>query len=135
MALEKKEGIMQPVSYQSVYYVEMENPEYPVDPIAIKPTFFEYRDGDHVEKRCEWNNTGRGSHLFIKEVQLDEPVENKEQPRHFKLIGTNGEVVHFTLMTNKIFQDRVAKHTYAQPVFKDDEELQQYYLTKKFNNL
>jgi len=126
---------MQPVSYNSVYYVEMDHAEYPLDPIAVRPTFFEYRDGDYVEKRCEWKDTGRGFNLYIKDVLLDEPVEANGQPKSFKLIGTQGEVVRFTLLTNKIFEEKVVQHTFAQPVFESDEELQRYYLTKKFSTL
>ena len=127
--------MQQPFSYNSVYYIEGDNFEFPLDPIAIRPTFFEYRNGDYIEKRCEWNNTGRGANLYIENIIFDEPLENKDQPRNFKILGTKGEVVRFNILTNDIFKERVVENTFGQPVFQNDEDLQQYYLTQKFNGI
>lgn len=68
------------ITYNSVYYVVTDNPEHFLDPIAIRPTFYEYRDGDYSERRCEWNDTSRGSHLFIKAVVPELTKKEESQP-------------------------------------------------------
>lgn len=116
--------------FNAVYYVESSDKEKAYNPLAIKPRFFSYDNGQIVEQRCEWQDTDRGTYFFYNKLEIIDPKKQKENvpPRQFKLIGNNSEEITFTYLTARLFEEKVADKTWKKPQLSQDEELQAYYL-------
>ena len=113
--------------FNAVYYVESTNQEKAYNPVAIKPSFFSYDTQDHVEKRCDWNDTDRGAYFFYQKINFMDKTQ-ESVPHQFKLIGENDEEISFTYLTTSLFNEKIADKVSNPPHFSQDNELQNYYL-------
>lgn len=126
MKLEKK------IQFQGVYYLETQNPG--MNPIAIRP---EMTPSDYVA----WEDTGHGrilrfDKIFFDGIDLDSLDSKKiaDTPKVIKFISKQGDNFSLVLLTLKIFNDLLKEHVACGGSlnFKDDRELQDYYLKTDF---
>jgi len=122
------------IKLNGVYYVESSSSEHPYNPLAIRPKFIKAR-GQQEERRCEWEDTGRGGYLFYQKVVPSSLESENPQllPREFTLIAKDGALVKFVLLTTDLFKQKV--NAYGNLEFNNDKDLQDYYLKKEFTYL
>lgn len=103
---------------EKVYYVHSKDPKVLLNPIAIRP----YVLGDRVE----WEDTDRGGYIKFEKIEIS------PSHRQIKITGKNSEVVLLTLLTLKIYNERLKHLVGGHPEFSSDEELMNHYLNTNF---
>ena len=114
----------------AVYLVICSNPDISYGPVAIKPKIHVNETDVFKEKKCEWNDTGRGSSFSFE--HFDPPFSHEEikkkVPHKFTLIDRHGNEVTFIYLTAKLFKEHVAHLFEDAPDFDSDEAVQRHFL-------
>lgn len=111
--------------YPYVYMVESSRPR---NLVAISPRI--------RNERLEWEDTGRGTSVSIKEILFSMKLtkENLEIPQQIEVLTEEGEEITLTYLTIELYDEKVKDFVAGQPDFINTEDLQVYYLTTNFDN-
>jgi len=122
------------IAINGVYYVEATGTERTFNPIAIRPRILGLQADGGPDKRCEWEDTLRGSHVRYNKIltKLPEEASDGKLPEKISLLGSEGETVHLVLLTYDLFKEKVAPRVWGELQFSSDEDLQQYFLQTRF---
>lgn len=122
------------ISIRGVYYLESQNAN--MNPIAIR---IQTTPPDYIA----WEDTGHGRILRNSKVLFDGKEINANTPAEIDLdhipetievTSQTGEVYQFVKLTLKLFNEKLKPYVAAGGSlnFKNDRELQEYYLTTDF---
>lgn len=120
--------MIQNVTLNGVYYLESQNPG--MNPIAIRP-------GTTPPDYFAWEDTGNGRILHIAKILVDgkelkAPLNTV--PENIEIISSTGDKYKFVKLSTKIFNEKLKNIVAGGKSlnFKDDDELQQFYLRGDF---
>lgn len=114
------------ITYEHVYYVEAN--QY-TNPIAIRPKI--------RNKRIEWEDTSTwGTSFRIVSIRTVPPESldpsHPTPPQSIEITTEEGFVIVLKELTVPIYNEKLKEWVAGSPEFKNDEELQHYYLTTDF---
>lgn len=113
--------------FEGVYYVTSDNT--PVNRIAIRPRI----NG----KWITWATTGRDKNIEISDIFISPNPDESERiiPSIIEIRTAEGSRWRLEKITKEIFDKHIRDYVAGNPDFKDDQELQQYYLTTDFQEI
>lgn len=101
-----------------VYSLSSKDPKVQLNPIVIRPHV--------VNDRVEWEDTDRGGYIKFQKIEIS------KTHKQIRITGKAGEVILLTLLTLKIYNEKLKHRVSGHPEFSSDDELMNYYLNTNF---
>lgn len=108
---------------EAVYYVECDDADEPIDPIAIRPTIQSHQ--------VIWEDTGHGRVFHTTKIEIN--TEDEMLPEKITIQTDKGYHITLVKMTLDLFDKKVKELAAGNPEFSSDKEIQDYYLHTNFN--
>lgn len=125
------------ISIKGVYFLESANPHF--NPIAIRvkihpPHFIVWEDTNH-ERGFQFSKILFDGHPPLS--TLPKEIQGDEIPQTIEATSETGELYKLVKLTVKIFNQKLKNRVAGGKSldFKEDSELQEYYLTTNFSAL
>ncbi len=120
--------IQEPIQLGSVFYLESQNPN--MNPLAIRPAI---TPSDYIS----WEDTSNGRIIRFSKILIDGheiQTQPEKLPERIEFIAQDGQSYKLVKLTLEIFNTKLKDFVAsgASLNFKNDQELQDYYLKADF---
>lgn len=114
--------------YNTVYYVEAADKKMILNPLAIKPKFF--------DNRVEWFDTSRGNAFQIKQLIISPDLKDRtfgKWPSKIEMVTDSGKRITLVLLDIRIYNEKIKSMLARSPEFNSDQDLEEYFLNTNFD--